>query len=463
MGLMRRLSTLVVTTALVAAACGGSSSSEAAVDDFATSLTELTSEARQRIEEIYQPLQGPEELGSERFMMMLGEMTVAEIGVLQQLTADLSDLTVPDGFAADLETHLAGIGEEIASRENVTIAAAARSINQVMQLEDQYSSILRRYLNELSPTYRAWVAASDESRAFVELFGGLTEEEQAYFDGIAAAWREFQRRNAAFGAALEANYTTSDDLLEALAGAGAGTAFEAVYDFAGALTPPLRFEEDHERFLQYLEETVRLDRLIGEAAVNRDMVGFLVANHGLSLVGGSAALDVSPTFAGVAFQLLPPQALASVFDPQSVDFDASYGSELHRLLREFALTFPPDGVYSFFPQTSDEDGLATIVTITSDIIDGLAPYGDGVGALSPPAQVETDHGLIAGYFDDVISIHEAILAAATAGDIAEARELIDSISEPYCDTTEALSDTIRPVAEVYFAPPDEFETGQLCG
>ena len=49
--------------------------------------------------------------------------------------------------------------------------------------------------------------------------------------------------------------------------------------------------------LHRLDEQVRIDRLIGEAARDGDIVKLELNNHLLGLAGGDASVDFSPEFA----------------------------------------------------------------------------------------------------------------------------------------------------------------------
>ena len=238
-------------------------------------------------------------------------------------------------------------------------------------------------------------------------------------------------------------------LLNALYEAGAGEAWAAVQDVAVTIEPPPRFEGDHERWLVLLEELVRIDRLIGEAARDRDIVAFEVGNHLLGLAGGDASVDFSPEFA-TTIRFAPPPTL----DAESAIAATSYGQELFEALRTFSLS--PEGAYVFFETTPDEAVLETIPQVAPEFIARIERSRASVDALSPPEEYAADHARILEYFGELLANQEGILAAAQSGDIGAVRTGIapDATSDLYCAAAAELSDDLLPAA-AYFGAPGE--------
>ena len=206
--------------------------------------------------------------------------------------AEVEALVAPEEFRADQARHLRGL-QEIAANIDATVAAdAARDQEQVDALFRESESLGRNMIADLSAEYAALAFLGTDPFATDQLVG-LSPEEAEYFDQVAAANAEFGRRNSAFGAALGQSYTSTEGLLNALYEAGAGEAYAAVHEVAVAIEPPPRFAADHELFLVVLEEQVRIDRLIGEAARDGDIVKFEVNNHLLGLVTPDTPLSAA--------------------------------------------------------------------------------------------------------------------------------------------------------------------------
>lgn len=464
----------MIFTLSIVTACGGSGDSEspppsqptepsAAVEaetaasltsEFETAVRAARDEAQRMIDEANRELElAGQGLGMEAFLMgplaeNLGEM----VTVLNEYVEQLRELEVPAEYREDVSRQVARLDELIDLTEEEQTAAAAGDDARASELVEQRAELLALLASDLSPEYAELAFVTPIEGEFVSLFGELSEQELAYLDGVRAAENQFARRNADFGRALRGQYASPEALLKALYDAGAGEAFAAVRDVALTLEPPPSFERDHERWLSQLDELVRTDELIGKAARDGDMSGFLANNVRLALVGLPDAADVTPSFAAA---LQPGSPLAAELDPQTPVAQTAYGHDLFGALKEFAMVDPSDALIPLFELPApDETKAASIRETGEELIAVSEEERSSMVGLEPPEEYETDHETIIGYLDDFLAQIEALVAAARADDFASARVEWDRITDIYCTATASLSESILPAADIYFDPND---------
>jgi len=249
---------------------------------------------------------------------------------------------------------------------------------------------------------------------------------------VDVAGDEFAKRSSTFGAAINGTYLSTEALLNALYDAGAGQAMAAVQQVALTIEPPARFESEHELWLALLEEMVRLDVLIGEAARDGDIIAFELNNHLLGLAQTDAASGFSPEFAATIGT--PPGRL----DPESALAATPYGPELDAVVRS-SMT----GTYAFL-STSQEAVLETIPLIAPEFRARIEDSRASVEALTPPEEYTSDHAAVLEYFDALLAHQDAIDAALDAGDVGVLMTLIasEATEDIRCATAANLSDEV---------------------
>jgi hypothetical protein len=371
---------------------------------------------------------------------------------LDAYALEVEALEAPEEFRADKERHLGGLREVAEHFDELIAADAARDRAQVDALLRELDSVFRNLAVDLSPEYAA-LAFMGLGPVEAEEFGDLSLEERDDLDGVDRAQEEFASRNFEFAAAIRQAYTSQELLLRALYEAGAGQAWQAVLDVADTLEPLPSFEADHELWLALLEELVEIDRLIGEAARDGDMVNFEVNNPRLRLAQGRVAGDFSPAFAaGIGLGPVgcpDPDAPQQGLDPESAIAGTAYGQDLYEALRASESVLPLDLDYKFFPMTSDEAVLEAIPQIATDVIAVLEERRAAVAELSPSPEYAVDRERIVQFFDELIDNQEVVIAAAESGDVAAARDAIAAGLEPYCAIAEELSAEVRPAARLF--------------
>lgn len=446
----------------LAAACGGGEDADsqagaeapAALDEFEAAVRTAGERVDGVLEQAFSSL-GP--AGLEAPPDDVAAALSSAAAALAQYAEELEGLRAPETLQADRDRHVAGLRALASTVEEAAAAATRRDSLRVDELLARAEGIRRNLVSELSTEYAA-VAVVELEALGAGVFVGLSPEERAHLDDVQRAREEFDRRNAAVGAVLDRQYTSAEDLLRALAEAGAGTAFEAVRDVAATLAPPPRFEADHARWLALLDEQVRLDRLIGEAARQGDPARFELANHQLFLASSASHPELSPEFlatiapdlADVAGAELDPEALAG----------SEYASELFGALKAFRLRLQPDGMYIFFPQTPDAVVLEVAQQVAPEVAAAVEEARRPIEALRPPDELAGDHARILRYFDELAANERRIATAAEQGDVVALRDAIRRATDLYCAVLPDLSPATAAVADVAFG--DRGGRSSLC-
>ena len=239
----------IVLVAVVGAACGSDdggnedrtdsqaavseSSGPAASDEASTTVAAEYGEAigaindrlETRSEEIFAPV-------NQAFATLSPEGVLGVIAnalpLASEATAEsLRALTPPDQFVADHARLIQGWEDSIALYAQGAEAAQARDVGRSLKHQDQLAANARSLRSDLSEEFSRYVFTSEQSAGLSALFGGLSDAEVLYLDGLRAGMREFVQRSAAFGQAISMRFADQTAFFEALQAADVGKAFEA--------------------------------------------------------------------------------------------------------------------------------------------------------------------------------------------------------------------------------------------
>jgi hypothetical protein len=440
---------MLIVFGLALAGCSGSSKPP---DAFEATVRDARDEAQRLIAEETGAIES-EAVGLAAETTLMGSLA-QHLPSISAALADFADAleeqSAPEQFAADVERHVPALREFVALLDEELAAARAGDGERARELEQEQRRRLAELATTLSSEYVEFGFLEPYDESFASLFGTLSTDELAYLDQVTRAKDEFERRNAQFGATLGRQYSSPEALLRALAEAGAGQAFAAVQQRALALDPPPRFAGDHERWLEVLEQEVRLDRIIGEAARGGDVVAFLASNLRLSLLDLQSARDFDPTF-GAA--LAPGSELGATLDASTKVGGTPYGQGLFSVLRSVASADPSDAIAALYDMpVPDHARLEAIRQVGPDLFDAAEDVRTAIRALEPPDEFADDHARVVGYFDEFVFYLAAIGGAAEQGDAAAVTTESERLDQSYCATVVALSEDVAPATEVYFDP-----------
>ena len=434
---------------------------ETARQEYAAAVRAVSERSDARREEIFDPVNNALP-GPAGFLPVLAQALPLAIEGAQADIAALEVLAVPEDYSADQARVLSYLGDQIALWRREIDAAEARNELILREASVESDTLLRNFISDLSPSFREFFLASEEARELGELFGGLTDAESAYLDTLNMGFEEFRKRNAVFGQTLSRQFADARAMLEALRGAGAGTAFEAVQQVIAPAEPPPRFKADHELLLRFLDGVVRLDREVGKAVEDGDPVHFVVSNFEFAMLDTSvrAALELSAQVRNIAM----PQLAFSFKAPGLDVIDGGYREAVHMMLREFRARFPRTGPDYLGFNLLPDDGYQVVSRAAPGFIAAVEEARARVVALTPPDELREDHHLLTRYFDETLAAQRAVVDAATAEDLSGLRDGINRTLDVFCETARGFSETMKPVVFTQFggSPPDPDLTRE-CG
>ena len=278
--------------------------------------------------------------------------------------------------------------------------------------------------------------------------GAPTAAEQAYLDEVENAAGLLLENFAQFAEVMNGVFATRGALFGALEEAGAGTAFDSGLAAMEALEPPERFLDEHELAVDSLREFQRLDRQVGQAVEDADLVAFALANVQLTELSIESPLQHSETFCLARFIGAPHLC-------ERPDFSSSgeYGEGVYSALSRIETDVAPALFGSELPGLSDEEALEVLAAVAPSAIDALEQIENDVRALDPPAEFVADHDILVEYLGDFLDIASERRQAAERGDVEAVRAQIPLLIELFCGAANELSPTITPFVVVHFGGP----------
>lgn len=301
----------------------------------------------------------------------------------------------------------------------------------------------------------AFVACGSDSSSETEADGPTatpagtpTAAEQAYLDEVENAAGLLLENFAHFAEVMNGLFATRGALFGALEEAGAGTAFDSGLAAMEALQPPERFLDEHELAVDSLREFQRLDRQVGQAVEDADLVAFALANVQLTELSIESPLQHSETFCLARFIGAPHLC-------ERPDFSSSgaYGEGVYFALNRIETDVAPALLGSLLPGLSDEEALEVLAAVAPSAIDALEQIENDVRALDPPAEFVTDHDILVEYLGAFLGIATDRRQAAERGDLEAIQAQIPLLIELFCGAANDLSPTITPFVVVHFGGP----------
>jgi hypothetical protein len=238
-------------------------------------------------------------------------------------------------------------------------------------------------------------------------------------------------------------------MFEALQRAGAGAAFDDATAAIEELEPPPRFEADHAILVARGRELVSLDREIGKAVANQDVIAFALANVAMGQAQRRTALRLSVAVCH-ALNVSNDGATARECMRLHEGEGGAYGEELFRLMSTIETDVRPL-VEFFIPAFAVQERFALLARFKPEIVQGLEQVTAAVRALNPPAEFQRDHGILLAYLDQRLEAARAIpvLPTNTAGGLGPPSGPTDR-PPPHCIAREDFSDDFSRLVAVHF-------------
>ncbi len=205
------------------------------------------------------------------------------------------------------------------------------------------------------------------------------------------------------------------------------------------LNAPERFRADHERMMDVLRESVRLDAEAAQAVKDDDLVRFVLVNGELGQVNSAVSLGFSATFCKNTFAA--EDARAVLCGPAGPLPGGEYGVRLNEALRRFEPEFrSATGVFSFPLSLRPEELANVLATQASTFVQQLQEVRAQVESLTPPEELRADHDRLVAYYDGFIDGVSELTAVAEAGDVEIARGRFFMGFQPrLCETQQSFA------------------------
>ena len=84
------------------------------------------------------------------------------------------------------------------------------------------------------------------------------------------------------------------------------------------------------------------------------------------------------------------------------------------------------------------------------IIEAIEVAGEEVRAIDPPSEFANDHAIIERYFEDILSVSQAISQAAEDRDSVAQLVEFDRSTEVLCEAALALSEEAKVITQFFF-------------
>jgi hypothetical protein len=252
--------------------------------------------------------------------------------------------------------------------------------------------------------------------------GEPTAAEAEYLDSVTQAWELFGAKNEKFGALFGQAWPLPSLLFMALEEAGAGTAFEPTVAALDALTPPPRYEADHELMVAAAAEAVSLDMVIGRSMVDQDVTAFVKANVALDQASNRGALRLSSAVCRAANPppapppYLPPDVDAELFGPGAPrplckrlrpDQGGEYGSAIYGLMSDLEVGFRPLVTF-FIPLFASDQRFKILADFKPEIVRVLEETVASAKTLEPPTEFKQDHERLLQFLEDELEMARSI-------------------------------------------------------
>ena len=278
--------------------------------------------------------------------------------------------------------------------------------------------------------------------------GTPTAAEQAYLDEVEGAAGLVLENFDRFAEVMMRVFGTRGALFGALEDAGAGTSFDSGLAAMEALEPPERFRDEHELALDQLREFQRLDRQVGQAVEDADLVAFALASVQLSELGAESPLQHSESFCLARFTDAPHLC-------ERPDFSSSggYGEDVYSIVSRIETDVNPGLLGSELPALSDEEALEVLAAVAPSATDALEQIESDVRALDPPAEFVADHDILLEYLGDFLGIATERREAAERGDLEAVRAQFPLLIGLFCGAADELSPAFTPFVVVHFGGP----------
>ena len=225
------------------------------------------------------------------------------------------------------------------------------------------------------------------------------ENELAYFEEVRSARTLTEENFENFSSIFGSIYPTRGALIQALENAGVGTAFDATLEELEQISPPPKYEADHQSLVSGTRQLSELDKDAAEAVRKGDLVTFSLVNGEMARSTSSMMDGLSPSYCS-RLSIPGGQEVPGCrpVDPLPA---GSYGIELSQTLRNFASSLFTGGASTAFALSLTPTEIAEVAEREFPLLIGaFSEYATQIRDLQPPEEMAEDHQRLVDFFNE---------------------------------------------------------------
>ena len=227
-----------------------------------------------------------------------------------------------------------------------------------------------------------------------------------------------------------------------------------------SLSPPERFAEDRDIFLETMKEQVSRAAAVDDAVKSRDLPRVHLATAELRAAFRVMRFAVSPEFCrhitpDIPSPLDPPQLL-SAYDFSPLQYycrdesipGGEYGAAINRLAETFVAEFDPRA--NLTSGMTPEERLEALTYVQPAIVEVFNETLAGLDAIEPPPEYQVGHQVMHDYFSELLSTARAIDGAVADGDNDQVQREFARSGQIDRTADALLPESYRPLVKVIF-------------
>ena len=224
------------------------------------------------------------------------------------------------------------------------------------------------------------------------------QNEIQYFEEVRAARTITDENFENFRNVFGRIYPTRGALLQALESAGVGTSFDATLEELEQISPPPKYEADHQSLVSGTRQLSELDRNARDAVLKGDLVTFSLVNGQMARSTASTFDSLSPSFCS---QLSISDDRGSPCLPVDPLPGGSYGNEVFLTLRNVASSVFAGASSTAFALSLTPTEIAEVTEREFPLLTGsFSEYATQIRDLQPPPEMAEDHQRLVDFLNE---------------------------------------------------------------
>lgn len=272
----------------------------------------------------------------------------------------------------------------------------------------------------------------------------LSEATRNYLQAVHSIESDTVAGFVGIGESLGRVYNTREAIFTVISESGIVGVVNNTLTRAKALNSPPEYETDHQIWLAFHQDLVRLMDDLEVALEERNLQALTRATTEALHARAQPLLEVSDSFCDAVNPEFPELCRRTQGLP-----GGEYGQAVYEIGRAQALASA--GMFDFPPDMTEEERAVRLEYVQPHIKKSLMTARDELANLTPPPELSADHQILLAFFTEQYQTALAISAANAERDTPAVLELFDRSSE-VADELKALSDTYRELVPQLLGP-----------